>query len=124
MEYFLNSNIEPFLAFITGLDMHFCVRIDFSSPVWFEDFPGCSVSSLMARFLMQSYQNSFLGPFVADCPSGGFLLGIAAHQFTPNYMILCGIQLEETFSSQGYASGYSQGLQVFDYPAVVFVILA
>ena len=66
MEFFLNSDVDAALTFVTRFDVLFGIAIYVFPPETFQDLANSSIPTSMSRFVVESSQNRLFVVFMAD----------------------------------------------------------
>ena len=123
VKYFLHTNIEAALTFVTGLDMFLCVSIHISPLVPLKYFLCCAISSLVSGFFVESLQNGFFVIFVAyHLPRHPFF-GVSSEQNTVDNVVFRGLNAGIAVLANGDICGDLHRLEKPYYFVVVLIIL-
>ena len=111
MEFFLNSDVDAALTFVTRFDVLFGIAIYVFPPEMFQDLAHSAIPTSMSRFVVESSQNRLFVVFLADYPLRRFTFGFTSKQFTLDYVVFRSLHAEKLFIPSRQIFWCCQGLE-------------
>ena len=124
MEFFLNSDVDAALTFVTRFDVLFGIAIYVFPPQTFQDLANSAIPTSMSRFVVESSQNRLFVVFLADYPLLWSTFGSTSKQLTLDYVVFRGFHAEELFTPGRQIFWRFQGLEEVNNRGIMGVIFA
>ena len=122
MEFFLNSDVDAALTFVTRVDVLFGIAIYVFPPETFQDLANSAISTSMPRFVVESSQNSLFVVFLADYSLRRSTFGSMSKQLTLDYVLFRSLHAEELFTPGRQIVWCFQGLEEVNNRGIMGVI--